>query len=170
MPVATHVSVEEYLRTSYRPDCDYLEGVVVERNVGEYPHSHLQGEFILAFYPYRSKLRVRAVSEQRVQVKPDRYRVPDVCLIYEQDIERIFRKPPLLCIEILSPDDRMSEMQERIQDYLDFGVPMVWVVDPERRVAYEATRERLTPSADGILHLADPPITLDLAPLWPPRL
>ena len=35
MPVAVPVSLQEYLETSYRPDCDYLDGELLERNVGE---------------------------------------------------------------------------------------------------------------------------------------
>jgi len=37
-----HVSVEEYLNTVYRPDCDYLDGEILERNLGEWDHNKLQ--------------------------------------------------------------------------------------------------------------------------------
>jgi Uma2 family endonuclease len=42
----------------------------------------------------------------------------------------------MLCIEILSRDQRMSEIEERAKDYLAMGVPMVWIVDPLRRTAF----------------------------------
>jgi hypothetical protein len=42
MPSRTLVSVEEYLHTSYDPDCDYVDGEIVERNVGELDHSDSQ--------------------------------------------------------------------------------------------------------------------------------
>ena len=42
MASRTLISVEEYLRTSYRPDCDYVDVEVLERNVGETDHSWLQ--------------------------------------------------------------------------------------------------------------------------------
>ena len=42
MTSRTLISVEEYLRTSYRPDCDFVDGEVLERNVGETDHSWLQ--------------------------------------------------------------------------------------------------------------------------------
>ena len=49
--------------------------------------------------------------------------------------EQVLTHPPLLCIEILSKDDTISKMNERIRDYLEFGVPAVWVVDPrEKRI------------------------------------
>jgi hypothetical protein len=46
MSTATAVSLKEYLNTSYRPDCDYLDGELLERNVGEVDHSRLQGMFV----------------------------------------------------------------------------------------------------------------------------
>jgi len=44
MATGTLVSVEEYLNTSYSPDCDYVDGEVLERNLGEREHSELQTE------------------------------------------------------------------------------------------------------------------------------
>jgi Uma2 family endonuclease len=70
-----------------------------------------------------------------VQVKEYRFRVPDVCVIFaEAPKESILTHPPLLCIEILSPEDRMSEILERVKDYLAFGVRYVWVLDPRTGV------------------------------------
>ena len=46
MKAATLVPVEEYLRTTYHPDCDYVDGEVLERNVGERDHSKVQRELI----------------------------------------------------------------------------------------------------------------------------
>jgi Uma2 family endonuclease len=36
-----------------------------------------------------------------------------------------------LIIEVLSPNDRMNKTTARIGQYLDRGVPVVWLVDPE---------------------------------------
>ena len=77
MPVRTAVSVEEYLNTSYRPDCDYLEGELLERNVGEWDHSRLQG-LLCSFLLRREKqFGIVVVPEQRVRLKAKRFRVPD---------------------------------------------------------------------------------------------
>ena len=81
MSTSTLVPLAEYLNTSYRPDCDYLEGELLERNVGEWDHSRLQT--LLAWY-LRSREKqwgILAVTEQRVQVKARRYRVPDVTVL-----------------------------------------------------------------------------------------
>jgi len=139
MPTGELVSVREYLSTSYRPDCDYVDGVVLERNLGQYDHARLQAALIVYFHAQRKEWGLRAVPEQRVQVSPTRFRVPDVCAVVGEPGEQIFRTPPFLCIEILSSDDRLSEMQERVQDYLKFGVPYVWILDPHTRKAFHCT-------------------------------
>ncbi len=66
--------------------------------------------------------------------------------------EEIVTVPPLLCVEVFSKDDRMSEMQERVQDYLAMGVAMVWLVDPRRRKGFVADR----PGQRGVEELSVP--------------
>ncbi len=136
MERGTLIPVEEYLSTSYRPDREYIDGTLLERNVGEWAHSRLQT--VLTAYLYeREKLGIRVVTEQRVQVAASRFRVPDICVIAgDEPEEQILTTPPFICIEILSKSDRMSEMQERIEDYLSFRVPHVWVIDPRTKRAY----------------------------------
>ena len=139
MATGSLVSVCEYLSTSYRPDRDYVDGVVVERNLGEYDHSRLQGEVFAYFHARRKQWGIRVVPEQRVQVTPTRFRVPDVCVVVGEPVEQIFKSPPFICIEILSKDDRLSEMRQRVDDYLTFGVPYVWILDPATRQAWRWT-------------------------------
>src|SRR5439155_17401401 len=123
MPTSTLVSVKEYLNTSYRPDCDYVDGRVVERNVGELDHSDLQTEIAVYFRLRGKQWGVHAFVEQRVQVSPTRFRIPDVCVtLGPKPTEQIFRTPPFLAIEILSKRDRKRDVQERVDDYLRFGV------------------------------------------------
>jgi Uma2 family endonuclease len=139
MATGSLVSVHEYLSTSYRPDCDYVDGVVLERNLGEYDHASLQRELIVYFDARRKEWGIRVVPEQRVQVSPTRFRVPDVCVVLGEPAEQIFKTPPFICIEVLSADDRFSEMRQRVEDYLAFGVPYVWILDPATRQAWRCT-------------------------------
>lgn len=135
MAAGTQISVEEYLKTVYRPDCDYVDGVVEERNLGERDHSGIQGNLIAFFRSGFRETGIRAWPEWRFQVRPTRFRIPDVIVTRGTPNEQILRTSPLLCIEILSPEDTFSRLNQRVQDYLDFGVPVVWVIDPgERRV------------------------------------
>src|ERR1051325_1280410 len=134
MASATLISVQEYLTTSYDPDCEYVDGGLVERNVGEFDHSRLQGLLFAYFHTRRRELGVFVYVELRVQVKSDRFRVPDVCLVTgARPSGTVLREPPFLCIEVLSEEDRMSRVLDKISDYLAMGVPYVWVIDPATR-------------------------------------
>jgi Uma2 family endonuclease len=161
------VPVEEYLCTSYRPDCEFVDGEVLERNVGEHDHAWLQlrvGSYLLIEYGPKG---FDVVVEQRVQVSGTRYRVPDICLTRaERPMEQIFRKPPLVVIEILSPEDRVTAMQRRIDDYLAFGVPSAWVIDPKERRAFICSRQGWLESADLILRSTDGAIVLPLMEIF----
>ncbi len=137
MATSTLVPLNEYLRTHYDPDCDWIDGEVRERNVGEGSHGCVQGFFIRFFGNHGTEWGVRVWPELRVQVAATRYRIPDVCVTRRSaPFEQIIRVPPLLCIEILSRDQRMSEIRDRIDDYLKMGVEAAWIVDPLRRLAY----------------------------------
>ncbi len=163
---ATHVSLGEYLESAYRPDREFLDGELLERNVGEWDHSRLQG-LLYGYLLNREKLwGITVAIEQRVQVKATRFRVPDVLVIAGPPPERqIIRDPPFLCIEVLSPSDRMTEMQERIGDYLTFGVAYVWVIDPRSRRAYVYTNDSMHEVKDGLLRTSNPEIVVPLAEL-----
>ena len=167
MPSRTLVSVEEYLHTSYDPDCDYVDGAIVERYVGELDHSDLQSEIVAYFRARKRKPGIYAFAEQRVQVSTRRFRIPDVCIVAEsKPTEQIFTAPPFIAIEILSKDDRMSAMQERISDYLQFGVRYVWVVDPGTRRAWIYTKDGSQEAKDGILRTENPGIELPLPEIF----
>jgi len=106
MATTTIVPVEEYLRTSYDPDMEYVDGALLERHVGERKHSRLQFLIGAELGP-REQERFHTYTGQRLRVSPQpRYRVPDLCLMalpYQRD--SVFTHPPHLIIEILSPDD-----------------------------------------------------------------
>jgi Uma2 family endonuclease len=166
MAVETLVPVEQYLTTSYSPDCDYVDGVVLERNVGELDHSDLQTEIAAWFRARRATLGLWAFVEQRVQVSERRFRIPDVCLVLGRPTEQVFRTPPFAVIEILSKDDRMSEMQERLDDYIAFGVRHVWLIDPRAHRAFACTSDGSRELKDGVLRSTDPAFELSLAELY----
>ncbi len=73
-----------------------------------------------------------------MQISSSRFRIPDVCLVsLDQPVEQILTKPPLACIEILSPEDTLPRMQERVADYRQFDVQNVWILDPTTQSGYE---------------------------------
>jgi Uma2 family endonuclease len=166
MPVTELITVEEYLSTDYSPDCDFVDGVLEDRHVGEKEHSALQRVLIIWFYLHTKDLGVQTYPEQGVQVSPSRYRLPDICVTLGEPEGRYFTTPPFLCIEILSPEDHMGRMLAKIADYLNFGVPYVWVIDPRRRKGTVYTSTDSSSPEDGILRTQNPDIALPLAELF----
>jgi Uma2 family endonuclease len=161
------ISVEEYLASSYQPDCDYVDGEVVERNVGEWDHSSLQMRVSAFLYARRKKWGIEVAPELRVQVKRDRFRVPDVTVTLGNPGEQILITPPFLCIEILSPEDRWTRIEQRVTDYLEMGVPFVWVLDPQTKQAYIATAaDGLREVKDGVLRTANPALEVPLTGIF----
>lgn len=167
MATATLISVEEYLATSYEPDREYIDGQLVERNLGEYDHSNLQTALAAWLWIRAREWNVRALVEQRVRVGARRIRVPDVCLISRDlPIERVITHPPLVCIEVLSPDDRLRYYQDKVDDYTAMGVPAIWLFDPMKRKAFVCTREGFLPPEGGVLAIPGTPIQIPLKDLF----
>jgi len=167
MASRTLVSVEEYLRTCYRPDRDYLDGELVERNLGETDHSDCQGRIYAYFLNRSRQLRVYPLVEERVQVSATRFRIPDVSVVLgSRPTDQILTSPPFIAIEILSKDDRIIQMQERIDDYLRFGVRYVWLIDPRTQRAWIYTKEGAHEAKDRILRTEDPAIELPLPEIF----
>ena len=167
MATGTLVSVEEYLHTAYSPDCDYVDGVVEERNLGEFDHSSLQTALAIYLGTRQKTWNIRVLVEQRVQVKKTRFRVPDICVILGRDaMVPIIVEPPFICIEILSPEDRMERVQDRIDDYIGLGVPNIWVINPRSRRAFAYTAEGSREFKDGVLRTESPEIMIPLAEVF----
>src|SRR5437868_5471830 len=119
MATAAVVSVEEYLGTSYDPDCDFVDGLLLERNVGEKSHSDTQGNCYAWFRNLPAQTKVKPFIELRLQVAATRFRIPDLLVVrHPVPSEEVFTTPPYICIEVMSPDDTMSSLQERLDDYL----------------------------------------------------
>ena len=104
---AAPVSLYEYLHTVYESDMDYVEGVLEERNNGEFDHQAIQRTLLLALSTLERAGGFYSAIEVRVQVAPNRFRVPLLCLLPADRLpQRIVTEAPLLCIEVLSPEYR----------------------------------------------------------------
>ena len=128
MAAGTLVSLEEYLATSYDPDVEYVDGELVERNVGDWLHSWVQSNLIHAL---RSKYpSLFPTPELRSRTQTTRYRLPDVSVLLNKPQSRFLLDAAFIAIEILSQDDRMSQVLEKLAEYEAAGVRHIWLVDP----------------------------------------
>jgi Uma2 family endonuclease len=143
------VSVEEYLRTTYEPDMEYVGGQLVERHVGEYFHSRLQSRLVILLGIRERERGFLVFSEQRVRVSDEpRFRIPDVCVkALPHEVTRVLTQPDLV-IEILSPDDEASDMLVKIADYVQAGIPHIWIVDPYKHTLLEVDRGEMRRPAE----------------------
>jgi Uma2 family endonuclease len=163
----TAISVREYLATVWRPDRDYVDGEARERKLGEKEHALIQTFLAAWFFNHRAAWQVVPLTEQRVQVNSDRFRIPDVLLMRQgQEFERIVEEPPLLCVEILSADDRMGEIRARVDDYVRMGVEDCWVIDPHARRAYVCVAGKFAEFDGDVLRVAGTGVEVPLAEMW----
>ncbi len=164
MASAFQIPVSEYLQTTFRPDREFVDGEVVERNVGKWEHARLQSLITQWIGRHEADWNVMVSVEQRVQVSPTRVRVPDLVVLHPGPQPDVLTEPPLLIIEILSPDDTYSSLEERCQDYLAMGVGTIWIVDPRTRTGRVCLATGWVSSPR--LQVAGTPIHVDLPSLF----
>jgi len=168
MPATVPMSVEEYLATSFGDgDLEYVDGELLERNIGEIDHSHAHGLIYKWFLARRKQLSLYPLMSVRTRVSPKRFRIPDVSVVRgSKPASRVITEPAPLVIEVLSPEDRANRMEAKIDDYLRFGIGCVWVIDPETGNGHIYTAERRIAVDDGIFRCADPAIEMNFAELF----
>ena len=168
MSVSTLISVEEYLASAFHPDCDYVDGHLLERNLGKKRHSHTQGYTYAWFWNRRSALKLEPLIEQRIQVAEGRFRVPDLLLVaMPVPDEEVLTAAPYLCLEVMSPDDTMSSLQDRLDDYLALGVSNIWVIDPWKNRVWMVSKVGWHVVLDGVLRSTDGVVELPVAEVMP---
>lgn len=133
MATTNVVPLATYMQTNYHPDREYVDGEVLERNVGKNEHSRVQNLLAAWFVEHEELWGLASFTEQRVQVSATRVRIPDVLLVPIRPHPEVFTEPPVLVVEILSPDDTYTDTQTRAEDYLKMGVQTVWIIDPGSR-------------------------------------
>jgi Uma2 family endonuclease len=162
---AVPITLDEYMNTSYSPDCEYIDGVVVERNVGRGKHACALSKVLLKLAELTGQNGVVLVA-QRTRISETRVRVPDVCVV--EELEDVVTKAPLLCVEVLSPEDRWNQVIASVGDYQEMGVACVWVVDPFQAKAwiFESQKGPMEVQ-DGKLTAQTLGVEVKLADVWP---
>jgi len=159
--------IDAYLRTSYEPDADYVDGEIEERNLGEYEHAKIQTIIASIFTVNAKAWHTDTVVEQRIRVTPTRVRIADIAVLRaDAPRESVTRTPPLICIEVLSPEDRIPRVEKRLADYLAMGVENIWLIDPIRRSALTYDAQGLHHADATNLNVPGTPIHLDLTDVF----
>lgn len=168
MATTITIPVEMYLATSYRPDRDYVDGEVQERHLGEQWHASVQTMIASIFARNRHDWRLRPLVEQRVQVAANRYRVPDICAVEASEpLTRILQRPPVLCVEVLSPEDRFRRTVERCREYRAMGVPNIWIIQPRSREIWTLNAQGEAVEFEGAdLTLPGTPVTVSVTEIF----
>ena len=167
-PAVPLISPEEYLNSSYRPDMEYVEGVLVERGMPTIAHSILQMILIQYFGRYQEEFRFLTLPEVRTQIiERARYRIPDIMLCpVPVPAGKVITSIPWVVIEILSPDDKFKEQLERFQDYGRVGVGISMLLDPERSVAHRFEEGSLIKTQFAELRLPSGSVPFDTEVLF----
>jgi Uma2 family endonuclease len=140
MATATRIPIEQYLSSSYEPDAEFVRGEIEARSMGEYDHNLVQWAILDWFRRHDKEWQTRSIQEQRTRLNSDTVRVPDVSVWTRTvPIEPVFSQPQLIVVEVLSPEDRHSKVQEKVEDYRRFQVPHIWVVDPLERMGWDCS-------------------------------
>ncbi len=157
------LSIDEYLNTSYKPDVDFVDGVLEERNVGKYEHAKIQIWISHLFMSNATAWNIDPVVEQRIQVRRNQVRVADIAVL-RADVPRevVTLTPPLICVEVLSPEDRLSRTKLVLAEYLTMGVENIWLIDPIYRAAFTFDATGLHEADPTRLTVPNTPIHLDL--------
>jgi Uma2 family endonuclease len=176
------LTAEEFEQLPSEPDAlfELVRGLVVRERAPRPLHGRLQnrmGYLLEAWMEGRGeKGAVLAHAGFVVATDPDTVRIPDVAYVSADRIppdgygSGLWRLGPDLVVEVTSPSNSWTDIQERVTDYLRVGTPLIWVVDPPTRTMTvyrpEVRAERLDES--GLLEGGDvlPGFDVSLAALF----
>jgi Uma2 family endonuclease len=143
---AAFVSLDEYLNTTYEPDMEFVDGVLVERNVGTPSHGELQAIVAAFLLQYRKSNKIKVFTETRLRMDASRHRIPDV-MVLEMPYQKgkVISDIPVITVEIKSPDDSFDDIVDKCLEYEALGVRNILVMDPDhsRTLLYEQKNLRI---------------------------
>lgn len=158
-------TLESYLHETWSPDREFVDGEILERTLGEKDHSSWQMALSLLLASYRHSANIRVFPELRLQTQLTRFRVPDIMVIDRNaPNEQIITHPPLLCVEILSPDDRLHHLTDKVAEYFQMGVRAVWIIDTRKQVGYQCSGPAMHDwNASPVLSVPDTSISIEMS-------
>lgn len=131
MATKTQIRAEDYLRMTFEHDAEFVHGEIVERSMPDLTHSRIQTKIAGQLEKLPPSYCLYGCVELRLKLASDVYRIPDVS-VYAGNLpdRQVPDTPPLAVIEILSKDDRHMDVMQKLEEYRNWGVPHIWVIDP----------------------------------------
>ena len=158
------ISEDEYLRIGFEPDAEFEDGLVFERTGGDLNHSALHGALATYFFVRRKEWDIVPYISVHIKAREGRYMIPDICVYsLPKPLGQILTTPPLIWIEILSPEDRHVRLTKRVKEALAMGCPYVWLIDPYTLESVSHTAKGSTVLDDGILRIPGTKIVVPLS-------
>jgi Uma2 family endonuclease len=137
------LTVEEFARLPQPDDGskqELVRGEIVMMGPPRFRHGELVGRIYTLLDQFVRPIKLgRAIVETGVITSrdPDSVRGPDVAYWSAERLP-LQQKPQIypevaadLCVEVLSPGETPAKMREKLKDYFDCGVRLVWIIDPE---------------------------------------
>ncbi len=139
MATTNYISLEEFHRlyNGAKPYHEYWFGEALPKAMPTLLHSAFQVALILIL----ARRGWKVYSELTLKLSSEAELVPDVTATRKHFAGPYPTQPVELCIEILSPDDRLKQTIEKGKRYLQWGVGIVWIIDPEARKVMVQTSE-----------------------------
>jgi Uma2 family endonuclease len=128
------ITPEQYLATHFEREPELVHGELVEKSLPKNTHSKTQ-QRLCVLLDRAGECR----PELRMKLAEDLFRIPDFAL-FEQDPDELPESPPLLIVEIASPDDRLRDVEQKLGEYRAWGVAHLWFVEPELKKLYTYDR------------------------------
>jgi Uma2 family endonuclease len=143
------ISEQEYLSSPAYRHCEYVDGFPVQLNVGSKTHSRIQikiGRRLDEYFDSHPGGYVGTELHCRLTVRgATRYRLPDVAVVLRPDerpFDRYLEGAPDLVVEIRSPEDPVSGLVRKMDDYFANGTKLAWLILPEEQSVMIFTPDR----------------------------
>lgn len=131
--------VHQYIESGQKPSCEYVNGLLVPKGMGNRKHSRLQRRLLELLQVFSE---FEAFPELHTRLRENEFRIPDIAVERKPVPEEIYPTRAVhLCIEILSPDQTLGQTLEKCEHYHAWGTPYCWVIDPERQIAWQYDRK-----------------------------
>jgi len=132
--------IARFIDAGEKPTCEYVDGVLLPKPMGTKKHSQVQAN-ITTLIRNRYDEAFNPLPELTTRLREGQFYVPDLAI---EDLAKPIEgrypgpnDPVLLCVEIVSPPDRVGKLFGKCEEYHRWGVPYCWVIDPERKIAWE---------------------------------